>query len=64
MWINPLACQYAHFQLFHISGAQTNVTSLLTTLQMGFPGDPGVKNPPASAGDMGSIPSLGGSHMP
>ena len=22
-----------------------------------FPGDPGVKNPPASAGQMGSIPS-------
>ena len=32
---------------------------------MGFPGGSGVKNPPANAGDMGSILILipGGSHM-
>ena len=30
----------------------------------GFPGGPGVKNPPANAGDTGSIPGLGRSHMP
>ena len=29
-----------------------------------FPGGTGVKNPPANAGDMGSIPALGRSHMP
>ena len=29
-----------------------------------FPGGPVVKNPPANAGDMGSIPGLGESHMP
>ena len=29
-----------------------------------FPGGPGVKNPPANAEDTGSIPNLGGSHMP
>ena len=29
-----------------------------------FPGGTVVKNPPANAGDMGSIPDLGGSHMP
>ena len=29
-----------------------------------FPGGEVVKNPPASVGDMGSIPGLGGSHMP
>ena len=28
-----------------------------------FPGDPVVKNPPANAGDTGSIPGLGGFHM-
>ena len=28
-----------------------------------FPGGPVVKNPPASAGDMGSIPGPGRSHM-
>ena len=30
----------------------------------GFPGDPVVKNPPANAGDMGSSPGPGRSHMP
>ena len=29
-----------------------------------FPGGGVDKNPPANAGDMGSIPGLGGSHMP
>ena len=29
-----------------------------------FPGGPGVKNPPARAGDVGSIPGLGRPHMP
>ena len=30
-------------------------------LDLGFPGGPAVKNPPASAGDTGLIPGLGGS---
>ena len=30
----------------------------------GFPGGAVVKNPPAKAGDMGSSPGPGGSHMP
>ena len=30
----------------------------------GFPGGAVVRNPPANAGDTGSIPGLGGSHMP
>ena len=30
----------------------------------GFPGGAVVKNPPANAGDMGSSPGLGISHMP
>ena len=29
-----------------------------------FPGGSVVKNPPANAGDTGSIPGLGRSHMP
>ena len=29
-----------------------------------FPGGPVIKNPPANAGDIGSIPCLGRSHMP
>ena len=31
---------------------------------MGFPGGAVVENPPANAGDMGSSPGLGRSHMP
>ena len=31
---------------------------------LSFPGGAVVKNPPANAGDMGSSPGLGGSHMP
>ena len=31
---------------------------------LGFPGGTVVKNPPANAGDTGSSPGLGGSHMP
>ena len=31
---------------------------------MDFPGGPAVKNPPANAGNMDSIPGRGGSHMP
>ena len=30
----------------------------------GFPGGPVVKNPPANAGNTGSIPDPVGSHMP
>ena len=30
----------------------------------GFPGGPVIKNLPANAGDMGSSPGLGRSHMP
>ena len=32
--------------------------------QEGFPGGTVVKNPPANAGDTGSSPGLGRSHMP
>ena len=35
-----------------------------TISNRGFPGGSVVKNPPANAGDRGSIPGLGGSHMP
>ena len=33
-------------------------------LPKGFPGGAVVENPPAGAGDTGSSPGLGGSHMP
>ena len=37
---------------------------LLKNKEGGFPGDSGVKRCPASAGDTGSTPGPGGSHMP
>ena len=38
--------------------------SLIKYIFRDFPGGAVVKNPPANAGDMGSIPGLGRSHMP
>ena len=45
---------------------QGNVIFLLNIkiVGKGLPGGPVVKNPPANAGDMGSIPGLGRSHVP
>ena len=40
------------------------MAAVLKTTQLGFPGGAVVKNPPANAGDTGSSPGLGGSHMP
>ena len=37
---------------------------MIKTLQRGFPGGAVVGSPPAIAGDTGSCPGLGGSHMP
>ena len=36
----------------------------IKTTMRGFPGGAVVENPPANAGDTGSSPGLGGSHMP
>ena len=36
----------------------------LKNVQLDFPGGTVVKNPPAKAGDMGSSPGPGRSHMP
>ena len=67
-----------HDQVGFISGMyagsiSTNLSMWYTTLtywrikiiwSSGFPGGVVVKNPPASAGDTGSSPGLGRSHMP
>ena len=37
---------------------------LKKSIEWDFPGGAVVKNPPANAGDMGSIPGPGRSHMP
>ena len=41
-----------------------NVNHTINHLTEGFPGGAAVKNPPANAGDMGSSPGPGRSHMP
>ena len=41
-----------------------NNSSHIKKKNQGFPGGAVVKNPPANAGDTGSSPGLGGSHMP
>ena len=40
------------------------IAKINKTKSWGFPGGTVVENLPASAGDMGSSPGLGGSHMP
>ena len=40
------------------------IWELLKLLMMGFPGGAVVENLPANAGDTGSSPGLGRSHMP
>ncbi|KAJ8786157.1 hypothetical protein J1605_006513 [Eschrichtius robustus] len=39
-------------------------STVLNTSSAGFPGGTVVENPPANAGDTGSSPGLGRSHMP
>ena len=41
-----------------------NYVLLMKIFNRDFPGGPVVKNPPANAGDTGSIPGLGRSHRP
>ena len=40
------------------------IEMMLKENDRGFPGGAVVENPPANAGDTGSIPGLGRSHMP
>ena len=54
------------FQCILLKGAfhATMVDSLNHNVSGGFPGGAVVENPPANAGDTGSSPGLGRSHMP
>ena len=38
--------------------------AIINAFNRDFPGGPMVKNPPTSAGNMGSVPGLGRFHMP
>ena len=55
------------FYLWYIQTVEERIAMKINepqNLDQGFPGVLLVKNSPASAGDMGSIPELGRSHMP
>ena len=57
--------QSFHLRYFSFYGREIFfVMSLLKMGRQGFPGGAMVKNLPANAGDMGSSPGLGRSHMP
>ena len=51
------------FELYSSHPTQSVSSELKPTIQ-DFPGGTVVVNPPANAGDMGSSPGLGRSHMP
>ena len=52
------------FQSQMFWGLISQVQILKVVVSRDFPGGAVVKNPPASAGDMGLSPGLGRSHMP
>ena len=54
--------QNGNVQKIHEGRAGTGKLAL--NVPWDFSGGPVAKNPPANAGDMGSIPGLGRSHMP
>ena len=54
--INNSGKKYVSFTIKHVA--------ILKDITLGFPGGAVVKNPPASAGDRGSIPGPGRSHTP
>ena len=47
-----------------MEGRDKRYFSITRVNKWGFPGGAVVKNPPANAGDTGSIPGPGRSHMP
>ena len=64
-----LGCQQGDIPFWRLWGAGgipcLMVSSpIFKAAMMGFPGGAGVENLPANAGDTGSSPGLGGSHMP
>ena len=51
------------YPFVHLANTGSELRDLGDTKFMGFPGGAVVKNPPANAGNTGSIPALGRSHM-
>ena len=48
----------------HLNSELIYFTSMVKKVSEDFPGGAVVKYPPANAGDTGSVPGLGRSHMP
>ena len=60
-------CEYSkHHGMVHFQWVMlAKIINIKIRKEFGdFPGGAVVKSPPANAGDMGSIPGLGRSHMP
>ena len=55
---------FSNNQSANFQKASNSQTTLKRLLLLGFPGGAVVKNPPANAGDTGSSPGPGRSHMP
>ena len=62
--LSPAMCQGAWHSTMGVTKTLPQVGSLQNSITRGFPGSAAVKNPPANAGDTGSIPRPGWSHMP
>ena len=64
LWVKTLGiCEHLHLPCENPQAWGALNREFKNTLS-GFPGNSVVKNPPAKAGDTGSIPGLGRSHMP
>ena len=60
-----MSCQIVYLlTLFHQGQEKKRLTVTFKNLALGFPGGAVVENLPANAGDTGSGPGLGRSHMP
>ena len=64
IWLNLSKEERLRFLLWKFLHKSRTLSTLQKKDNMGFPGGAVVKNPPANAGDTGSSPGLGRSHMP
>ena len=63
-WFHLVSPRHQPMRLVLVPSTPGSLPPLEEGHLLDFPGNPVVENPPASAGGMGSIPGLGGSHMP
>ena len=66
MWVQVQVCQGLHTLILHLVLEYRGVWlhTVKNVYFQDFPGGAVVKNPPANAGDTGSNPDPGRSHMP